>query len=145
MKVDQLFPSRWLHPEALNGRAVTVTIQAVTLEEVHNPTTNRKETKPAVAFRGATKLLLLNKTQALAIARITGRDDTDNWPGCRVTLSADVAPNGKQTIRVSPVADADLITHANPVTNPNPDPDPERDGDPDGDGGGDVDADQEAG
>lgn len=107
MKIDTLFPTRWLHPEALGGRAVTVTISGVTLEKVHNPTTNRDEVKPAVAFRGATKLLLLNKTQALAIARITGRDDTDNWPGCKVTLAAAIAPNGKQTIMVSPVPVAD--------------------------------------
>jgi hypothetical protein len=142
MKVDQLFPSRWLHPEALGGRAVTVTIAKVTLEEINNPTTNRKESKPAVAFKGATKLLLLNKTQALAIARITGRDDTDNWPGCRVTLAADIAPNGKQTIRVSPVpvADPNPVANAGPDTdtypvNPDTYPGPDADADADPDGG----------
>jgi hypothetical protein len=134
MKVDQLFPSRWLHPENLNGRAVVVTIAKVTLEEVHNPTTNRKESKPAVAFKGASKLLLINKTQALAIVRITGRDDTDQWAGCRVTLAADIAPNCKQTIRVSPVADANPIPNPGPV-NPDPDTNPVTDADTDPDGG----------
>lgn len=131
MKIEQLFPSRWLHPEALNGRAVTVTIAAVTLEKVHNPTTNRQEQKPAVAFKGATKLLLMNKTQALAIARILGSGETDDWTGRRVTLSAAIAPNGKQTIAVSPVPDTDPIP--NPDADANPDPDPNPDTDPEAD------------
>ena len=102
MKVEQLFPSRWLHPEALQGHAVTVTIATVTLEKVHNPQTNKPEQKPAVSFKGATKLLLMNKTQALAIARITGSGETDDWIRQRVTLSAAVAPNGKMTIARQP-------------------------------------------
>ena len=134
MKVDQLFPTKWLHPEALNGRAVTVTIARVTLEQVHNPTTNKDETKPAVAFRGATKLLLLNKTQALAIARILGSGETDDWAGKRVTLAAAVAPNGKQTILVTPVADP--VPDANPSPGPDPDPNADPDPDPNPDGGG---------
>jgi len=134
MKVDQLFPTKWLHPEALNGRAVTVTIARVTLEQVHNPTTNKDETKPAVAFRGATKLLLLNKTQALAIARILGSGETDDWAGKRVTLAAAVAPNGKQTILVTPVADP--VPDTNPIPGPDPDPNADPDPDPNPDGGG---------
>ena len=118
MKVETLFPSRWLHPEALQGRAVTVTIAAVTLEKVHNPQTNKPEQKPAVAFKGATKLLLMNKTQALAIARILGSGETDDWVGQRVTLSAAVAPNGKQTIAVSPVPDAEPMPEAEAEAEP---------------------------
>ena len=134
MKVDQLFPTKWLHPEALNGRAVTVTIERVTLEKVHNPTTNKDETKPAVAFRGATKLLLMNKTQALAFARILGSGETDDWAGKKVTLAAAVAPNGKQTILVTPVADP--VADTNPIPGPDPDPNADPDPDPNPDGGG---------
>ena len=134
MNIEKLFPTRWLHPEALNGRAVTVTIERVTLEKVHNPTTNKDETKPAVAFRGATKLLLLNKTQALAIARILGSGETDDWAGKRVTLAAAVAPNGKQTILVTPVADP--VADANPLPGPDPDPNADPDADAGPDGGG---------
>lgn len=129
MKIEQLFPSRWLHPEALNGRAVTVTIAAVTLEKVHNPQTNKAEQKPAVAFKGATKLLLMNKTQALAIARITGSGETDDWAGKRVTLSAAIAPNGKQTIAISPVPDAGPIPNPDADANPYPDTGPDADAD----------------
>ena len=144
MKIDTLFPTRWLHPEQLGGRAVVVTIQSVTLEEMHNQTTNKKEMKPAVAFVGKTKLLILNKTQALAIARITGQNDTDNWAGKKVTLSATVAPNGKQTIMVSPVPDANPNPVAGTDPAPHADPDPVRDADPDRGGGGGGDDDAEA-
>ena len=128
MKVDQLFPTKWLHPENLNGKAVVVTIAKVTMEEVHNPETHKKEQRPAVNFKGASKVLLMNKTQAMAIARITGKDDTDNWAGCKVTLAADVAPNGKQTIRISPVPDANPIPDPDPDANADPDPDANPDG-----------------
>jgi len=135
MNIEKLFPTRWLHPEALNGRAVTVTIERVTLEKVHNPTTNKDETKPAVAFRGATKLLLMNKTQALAFARILGSGETDDWTGKKVTLAAAVAPNGKQTILVTPVADPVPDASPNPIPDPDPEGDPDADGDGDPDGG----------
>lgn len=107
MNVNQLFPRKWLYPEDLQGRAITVTIQAASLEEVRNPATQKPEQKLIVAFQKATKRLICNKTQAYAIAAAVGSPETNDWPGKRVTLSAATAPNGKQTILVTPVANAD--------------------------------------
>lgn len=106
MNIQQIFPRRWLYPEDLGGRAVTVTIEAATVEELRNPRTNKPEAKLVVSFAKATKRLVLNKTQAYAIAAATSSQDTDGWPGKRVTLSAATAPNGKATILITPPADA---------------------------------------
>lgn len=107
MNIQQIFPRKWLYPEDLGGRAVTVQIESAALEELRNPRTNKPETKLVVSFAKATKRLICNKTQAYAIAAATGSQDTDRWPGSKVTLSAAVAPNGKATILITPVANAD--------------------------------------
>lgn len=111
MNINQLFPRKWLYPEDLGGRAVTVTIQAATLEEVRNPATNKTEKKLIISFHKATKRLIANKTQAFAIASAAGSPDTDDWPGKQITLSAAIAPNGKATIHVAPVAVANADHH----------------------------------
>ena len=105
MNIDQLYPRKWLAADDLAGRAVTVTIDAVTLEQVRNPRTNRGEPKLAVAFVGKKKRLLANKTQAYALAAIAGKE-TEDWSGRQVTLAAAVAPNGAQTIAVTPAVAA---------------------------------------
>jgi hypothetical protein len=101
MNIEQLYPKKWLSAADLAGRCVTVTISAVSLEQVRNPRTNREEPKLAVAFEGKQKRLLLNKTQAYALAAI-GSKETDGWAGMQVTLSPAVAPNGAQTIAIGP-------------------------------------------
>lgn len=107
MNIQQIFPRKWLYPEDLGGRAVTVQIAGATLEDLRNPRTNKMESKLIVSFAKATKRLICNKTQAYAIASATGSQDTDKWLGSKVTLSAAVAPNGKATILITPVANAD--------------------------------------
>lgn len=132
MNIQQIFPRKWLSPEDLNGRAVTVQIDAAVVEELRNPRTNKPEPKLVVSFAKATKRLIVNKTQAYAIASITGCQDTDGWRGKRITLSAATAPNGKATILVTPVAD------------PHPDPHPDTGADAAGAEHG-TDADTDAG
>lgn len=100
MNIETVYPSRWLDTDDLGARRVTVEIVAATMEEVFNRQTNAKETKLAISFKNATKMMILNKTQAFAIATIAGSNDTDNWPGHRITLRAGIAPNRKPTIVV---------------------------------------------
>jgi hypothetical protein len=142
MNIQNIFPRKWLYPEDLQGKAVTVQIAGVALEQLRNPRTNKDEPKLVVAFAKATKRLVCNKTQAYAIAAATGSQDTDGWIGRKVTLSAAIAPNGKQTILVTPVAGADHNLGADAGADapgadpgadagadayPNPDTDPEGD------------------
>jgi hypothetical protein len=83
--VSELFPSRWLKPEDLQGRACVVEVSEVTFEELRqqNGTT---ETKGVVWFHGGTRGLILNKTQA--------------WPGVTVRLRPGIAANKKPTILI---------------------------------------------
>lgn len=108
MNVKELFPSRWVEPEDLGNKRVTVEITRAGLEEIFNRQTNAKEMKLALSFKGAKKQMLINKTQALKICEITGHDDTDQWVGKSITIRAGVAPNRKPTI----------VVEAPPVTAP---------------------------
>lgn len=100
MNVRQLFPSPWISHEDLGNKRFELTVRAVTIEEMHDRTTNKRVSKPVVAFAEAKKRLIINKTQALALAAICGSDETGDWTGCKVSLRAGRAPNGKPTIVV---------------------------------------------
>lgn len=84
MKISDLFPSRYLRATDLGTKEHRVTIGVVRLEEMAG------KRKPVVYFEGAKKGLVLNRTNALAIARLYG-DDTDAWPGKKVVLYASLA------------------------------------------------------
>lgn len=104
MNVREVFPSPWISAEDLGSKKFELVIAGVTLEEVHDRQTNRKVQKMVVAFVGAKKRLICNKTQALAIAHIVNSDETEDWKGKRVALRAGRAHNGKQTIVVEAAA-----------------------------------------
>ncbi len=114
--VSELYPSRWLRAADLNGRTVTVTIQRITLEELHNPRTNQRELV-AVAHFGRSKDLALNKTQCTAVADIVGSEIFIDWHGRAVTLRPGTARNGKPTIDILPPP----APEPEPVANPAPD------------------------
>lgn len=101
MKITQLYPDKWLSAKHLQGRSVVVAIEAATVEQLFNPRTKRNEPKFVVAFHKKQLRLVLNKTQAQALASITGSDDSDDWKGHLVSLSPSVAPNGAATITIS--------------------------------------------
>lgn len=99
--VSDLFPSKWLCADDLAGRAITVTISAVTLEEIRQRN-GASELKAVLAFERAHKRLILNKTQALAIAGALCSEVLADWRGQRIQMRAGQAPNGKPTIVISP-------------------------------------------
>lgn len=92
------YQSPWLSPTDLQGRAPRLTIEAATLEEVRNAKGGHDK-KIALAFKGARKKLLLNKTNAKALAAAYG-NDTDLWIGKGVVLQVARASNGKDTIEL---------------------------------------------
>lgn len=79
MHIDQLYPSRFLRCADLNGRPRRVTIAGLKREDVGG------EQKNVLAFTDET-LLILNKTNARAIAKALGCDDTKDWRGKSITL-----------------------------------------------------------
>ncbi len=98
--VSELYPSRWLKADDLNGRSFTLTIHTISIEELHNPRNNKKELNAVLNF-GRTKRLILNKTQCRAIADIAQSERFADWVNVRVTLCPGRAHNGKPTIIIS--------------------------------------------
>ena len=80
MRISDAFPSNYLKASDLQGRAVTVTIDRIAMEEIAGG-----EHKPVIYFQGKDKGVVLNKTNANNISALYG-DDTDQWSGKQVEL-----------------------------------------------------------
>lgn len=115
MNVQTMFPKKWLCAADLMGRTVTVYIDGVAVETIFNTRLKKNEQKLAVAFHSKQKRLLINKTQAYALAAACGSPETDNWPGHTVLLSVGIAPNGQETIIVTAAPEAQTNGHAVPA------------------------------
>ena len=84
MKISEVFPSKYLTAADLNGKAYTLTIRTVTLEEMVTHE-NKKVQKPVCWFVGAQKGFVMNVTNAHIIVALYG-DDTSLWEGKRITI-----------------------------------------------------------
>lgn len=114
MDIRLLYPSEFLAAVDLHGKDATLTIRRVITEDLK--TNKGSEKKPVVYFEetkaraeksGAKeKRLVLNKTNALVIAKIYGYE-ADDWRGKRITLyptTCDAFGEQKDCIRVRPTA-----------------------------------------
>jgi hypothetical protein len=103
-KVSELYGGTYLTGADLAGKSHRLRIEAVAVEEVGDD----RERKLVVAFVGAKKNLVLNKTNASALVGAFG-DDTDTWTGKSVELfTVRVTFNGRtyDGIRVRTVQEA---------------------------------------
>ena len=96
--VSQMFPSRWLRAADL-PRAVTVKIISVDVQEMRQVDGTRAW-KALLGFEGKEKRLIVNKTQAEALARLTGSEQLAEWIGHTVRLAPGTAHNGRGTIAI---------------------------------------------
>jgi hypothetical protein len=85
MKVGEMFPSKYLSAGDLENREFELAIEAVNIEEIQADGATEK--KAVVRFRGATKGLILNRTNAESIAAAY-TDETQNWLGRLIVLFA---------------------------------------------------------
>lgn len=100
MNINEAFPSKFLKAADLQGRRITAKIADVALEKVGD------DQKPVCHFEGRVKPLVLNKTNSMIIAEITGSAQTEKWIGCEVVLySARVDFQGRRvdSVRVDHV------------------------------------------
>lgn len=127
MRISSAFPSDYLKAADLQGRAVTVTIARVSMQDMNG------EPKPILYFEGKERGMVLNKTNATKISEMFG-DETDNWIGEEVILyEAMVEFQGKTVpairVRLAPRkrngdSDGDRLERASrPKTQP-PEPGP---------------------
>ena len=86
MHFKKYFPTGFIDESDLPKDA-TVTIASVAMETLTRPGGN-KEDKLVMTFEGAKKKLVLNKTNAIRVARLYG-NDTDDWRGKTITLYFD--------------------------------------------------------
>ena len=82
MKINDAFPSSYLKAADLNGKAVRVTIESVSVEKLGD------DQKPILHFVGKEKALVLNKTNSNRIIEAVGSDETDDWEGWSIALYA---------------------------------------------------------
>lgn len=79
MRISEAFPSKYISAADLQGKPARVIMGDIQMEKVGD------DTKPVLYFEGKEKGLVLNKTNANAIAYAYG-DDTVDWRGGEVEL-----------------------------------------------------------
>ena len=79
MRIYDAFPSKYVQAADLQGREASVRIREVKLENI------RGRKAPVLFFEGKTKGLVLNKTNAAAIA-VLYSEETDGWAGKEITI-----------------------------------------------------------
>ena len=122
MRISEAYPSKYLKAADLAGQDRTVSIRNCVQEELGQGT--EMETKPVLYFDVGHKGLVLNKTNATAIAEDYG-DDTEAWVGRGVELFVQkVAFQGKlmPAIRVRTQATPQPVVQRAPAP-PAPEPD----------------------
>ena len=78
--IDQMFPSKYLSSDDLNGKAVKARISSLDQEQMRDGTT-----KFVLSFDGRTKGLVLNKTNGKTLAVAFGKD-SGGWMGKEIEL-----------------------------------------------------------
>ena len=78
MKLDQMFPSKWLHSDDLQGKRIKVEIADVAIETFDNG-----DEKPIVSFRNGKKLLVLIRPTRGRLQRSPGVMIRTIGKGCR--------------------------------------------------------------
>jgi hypothetical protein len=86
MKLTDVFPSKYIKVEDLQGRDVTLTIRDCKIDQLDN------EQKLILHFLGKDKAMVCNKTNAERIALVHG-GDTDGWLGKQIVIGPEMTNN----------------------------------------------------
>jgi hypothetical protein len=86
-----------LKTEDLQGHAVPVVLESVTIETIKGKEGEADERKPVAHFKGKDKTLVLNRTRCEQLAAIFGNDDMDYWIG-PVILAPGTTKFGGKTV-----------------------------------------------
>ena len=105
MKMNDVFPSKYLKADDLEDGDLTLTIRnedPVTHEEFTQKGKPTPDNKPVLHFKERdSKPLVLNKTNWKTIGQALGSDDSDDWCGRQITLFAtEVESFGEMTMAI---------------------------------------------
>jgi len=94
--VSDLYPSKYLRADDLKGRVFELTVKEVKIEKLQG--IQGEHLCAVLYFDKAQKGMALNKTQCLAMSKITGTEFIDKWEGARISLRSGMAQNHKATV-----------------------------------------------
>jgi len=86
MKTSQMFPRKYATGEDLAGKTINLTIKKVTAEAMRPAAGAAEETKYVIYFVEAVKGVILSKTLAEQISEAVSNDETNDWPGKKISL-----------------------------------------------------------
>jgi len=89
--INHYYPSPWLRSEDLDG-ATVVTITKVQDEKFPGQRGEPDQVKPVLYFRELGKGMIVNKTNFMALCKITGRSNTEGWIGTNIQLRVEQVP-----------------------------------------------------
>lgn len=117
--INEIYQSKYLSSSDLQGKEPTVTITQVEVEKM-----NDGETKLCIYVNNKAKGIVLNKTNAKAVAALYG-DESSRWVGRKVklvTVWSDFQGKPVQAIRIIPPMGDDLsmTSQAPPALSPPP-------------------------
>lgn len=93
---------KYLQGDMIGDSTITMTVLSVSMESISAGGRGGAQAKPVLHFKEKDKTLILNKTNALALAERLG-PETDKWAGARVKLAApmvDAFGKQKRAVRV---------------------------------------------
>jgi len=114
MKLNQIYPSKYLNAADLSREGEDVTIRKVTIEEVGE----ERQRKPVIAFDERKRQLVVNKTNWNSIVEITGEEDSDNWPGYKIKLVRARVSFGTKNVEAIRVELADPVKPVHTLPKP---------------------------
>ena len=114
--INNLFPSRYLKPSDLSDTDLIITITKVIVEDLGRG--DHKEEKGVIYAKEITKGFVLNKVNALTIAKMYG-DQTSGWIGKRIALyTTEVSFQGTPMlgirVRMRPPGQGQIPPQSNP-------------------------------
>lgn len=86
MRIEDVYPSKYVRGEDLAGKPVTLTIVRVVLEAMCPGQGAPATQKPVIYFEKAKKAVIMSRALWIQIAAITGDDDTNTWKGKKIQL-----------------------------------------------------------
>lgn len=116
MRIGEAFPSNFLKVDDLKGKRIIVTMDRIEVQKIGD------DTKPVLFFQGKDKGLVLNKTNAITIAEITGTEEMDNWRGQKIVLHPDKTMYEGKRVACIRIAEAPAAAGQR---QPDPSPDPD--------------------